>query len=145
MRKRNAHVGSDFDGFLAEDDLLEAATTAAIKRIDSARRGSATCARHDSIARTHAMQTMSTQLDGHAVDGDGCCIAPVIRDRSKPLTSVSSAKVVTHIAAARSSLAAASFLLCDAGDREAPALDAVEAEIARIDALLDKWQPARLL
>lgn len=33
MSKRNAHVGSDFDDFLAEDGLLEAATAVAIKRV----------------------------------------------------------------------------------------------------------------
>lgn len=33
MSKRNAHVGSDFDDFLAEDGLLEAATAVALKRV----------------------------------------------------------------------------------------------------------------
>jgi len=33
MNKHNAHIGSDFDDFLAEDGLLETATAVAIKRV----------------------------------------------------------------------------------------------------------------
>ncbi|MDP1697733.1 MAG: XRE family transcriptional regulator [Xanthomonadaceae bacterium] len=33
MSKRNPHIGSDFDDFLAEDGLLETATAVAIKRV----------------------------------------------------------------------------------------------------------------
>jgi DNA-binding Xre family transcriptional regulator len=33
MSKRNPHVGSDFDDFLAEDGLLEPTTAVAIKRV----------------------------------------------------------------------------------------------------------------
>jgi len=33
MSKRNPHVGSDFDDFLAENDLLEPTTAVAIKRV----------------------------------------------------------------------------------------------------------------
>lgn len=33
MSKRNRHVGSDFDDFLAEEGMLEAATAVAIKRV----------------------------------------------------------------------------------------------------------------
>jgi antitoxin HicB len=33
MSKRNPHIGSSFDDFLAEDGLLEEATAVAIKRV----------------------------------------------------------------------------------------------------------------
>lgn len=33
MNKRNAHVGSDFDEFLADEGLLEGASAVAIKRV----------------------------------------------------------------------------------------------------------------
>ncbi|MBS3959157.1 MAG: XRE family transcriptional regulator [Xanthomonadaceae bacterium] len=33
MSKRSPHVGSDFDDFLAENDLLEPTTAVAIKRV----------------------------------------------------------------------------------------------------------------
>ena len=33
MNKRNIHVGSDFDDFLADEELLEGASAVAIKRV----------------------------------------------------------------------------------------------------------------
>jgi antitoxin HicB len=62
---KNQHLGSDFDNFLREDDLLEATTAVALKRV-LAFQIAKEMKRHKitKAAMTRRMQTDRTVLDG---------------------------------------------------------------------------------
>ena len=64
MNKRNVHVGSDFDEFLADEGLLEGASTVAIKRVIARQIAEAMKTRGLSKkAMTELMHTSRSHLD----------------------------------------------------------------------------------
>ena len=64
MVKRNLHVGSNFDDFLAEDGILEEATAVAIKRVVAWQVAEAMKARgFTKKALAERMRTSSSHLD----------------------------------------------------------------------------------
>ena len=64
MNKRNIHVGSDFDDFLADEELLEGASAVAIKRVIAWQIAEAMKARGLSMkAMAERMHTSRSHLD----------------------------------------------------------------------------------